>query len=101
MTGVAEIIEKLPFKDWIVALEEDVIQSEYGYEPGEFAVFPEHWEPMWREGLTPAQAFRRVLDAHADARRDEEAERLANWERIQAEDRAAILRARQSNGDPS
>lgn len=74
------------FDDWIRKLDEDVIQGEYGYEPGEFAVFPEQWRPMWRKGLTPQQAFRRALDAYADARREADAARAANWARIQAED---------------
>lgn len=56
------------FRTWLDTLRDDVIQTEYGYEPGEFDVFPEHWEPMFREGLTPSQAFRRALDAFAAAR---------------------------------
>lgn len=74
------------FSDWIQALDEDVIQGEYGYEDGEFTVYPEHWRPMWREGLTPSQAFQRALDAHDEARQLEDEERAANWARIQAED---------------
>lgn len=77
---------KPTFKDWIVALDEDVIQGEYGYEDGEFTVYPEHWHPMWREGLSPQAAFRRALDAHAEMQREQEAARLANWDRIKAED---------------
>lgn len=84
----------LAFDDWLITLEEVVIEQDYGYEPGEFTVFPEHWRPMWAEGLTPADAFQRALDAHGEARREDEAERLANWKRIQAEDRAAISQAR-------
>lgn len=53
------------FRGWIAELDEDVIQGEYGYEPGEFDVFPEHWRPMYDEGLTPAEAFKRALKAHA------------------------------------
>jgi hypothetical protein len=82
------------FDTWIDALTDDVVQDEYGYEPGEYAVYPEAWRPMFLEGLTPSQAFKRALDAHADARREEEAERAANWKRIQAEDAAAIAQAR-------
>lgn len=77
---------KPTFKDWIVALDEDVIQGEYGYEDGEFTVYPEHWRPMWREGLSPQASFRRALDAHAEMQREQEAARLANWDRIKAED---------------
>lgn len=78
------------FDAWIRELDEDVIQGDYGYEDGEFAVYPEHWRGMFREGLTPQQAFRRALDAHAKARRDAETARAANWERIQAQDAAAV-----------
>lgn len=53
------------FGVWIEQLDEDVIQGEYGYERGEFTVFPDHWRPLFDEGLTPAQAFKRALDAHA------------------------------------
>lgn len=83
---------RLSFSAWIRALDEDVIQGEYGYEPGEFTVYPDGWRHMWREGLTPQQAFQRALDAHADARREEDAAQAANWARIQAEDAAAIAR---------
>lgn len=85
---------RLRFADWIEALEVDVIEGEYGYEPGEFAVFPELWRPLWREGLTPAQAFGRALDAFGEARREEDERRAANWVRIQAEDAAAVAAAR-------
>ena len=55
--------ESKQFDRWIQELDEDVIQSEYGYEAGEFNVFPDHWYPLYVEGLTPQQAFRRALDA--------------------------------------
>lgn len=80
------------FNRWIRALDEDVIQSEYGYEAGEFAVYPEHWRPLWREGLTPQQAFRRALDAYAESRRAEDRAKAENWKRIQEEDAALIQR---------
>ena len=57
------------FDDWIRELDEDVIQGQYGYERGEFDVFPELWRPLYEKGLTPAQAFRRALDAFAEERR--------------------------------
>lgn len=85
------------FDAWIRELDEDVIQSEYGYEDGEFTVYPEHWRAMFDEGLTPAQAFKRALDAFGDAREEEERERAANWARIQAQDAAAIAIAAQSS----
>lgn len=87
--------KRQPFDEWITVLDEDVIQGEYGYEPGEFTVYHEAWRPMWRKGLTPAEAFGRALDAAAEARRQDEADRKANWERIQRED--AALQGRSSN----
>lgn len=74
------------FDEWIRALDEDVIQGEYGYEEGEFAVYPELWRSMYRQGLTPAQAFQRALDANGEARREDERRDAENWARIQAED---------------
>ena len=56
----------VPFDDWITELEEDVIQNEYGYEPGEFSVYPDHWKPLYQEGLSPGEAWQRALDAHRD-----------------------------------
>ena len=56
------------FREWIRALDEDVIQAEYGYERGEFNVTPALWHPLYAEGLTPASAFKRALDAHASER---------------------------------
>lgn len=84
-----------PFCEWIRTLYEDVIQGDYGYEDGEFTVYPNHWRPMWREGLTPQQAFQRALDAHANARREGDEARAANWMRIQAEDAIAIAKAKE------
>ena len=55
--------EPLTFDEWITALNLDVIQDEYGYEEGEFTVFPDMWRPLYDEGLTPAAAFKRALDA--------------------------------------
>ncbi|MGI9412095.1 MAG: hypothetical protein ACR2PM_00385 [Hyphomicrobiales bacterium] len=57
---------------WLNTLREDVIEGEYGYEPGEFNVFPEHWWPLYEKGLTPQQAFGRALHAHEGARRERE-----------------------------
>lgn len=76
------------FDAWIRALDEDVIQGEYGYERGEFTVYREHWRPLFNEGLTPQQAFRRALDAHKELRDQEDREREENWKRIQAADAA-------------
>lgn len=66
-----------PFRAWLEELEEDVIQDEYGYEPGEFTVIPEDWYPLFCEALTPQQAWQRALDAFADARREEDEKRNA------------------------
>lgn len=56
------------FDQWITALREDVIEGEYGYEEGEFDVFPAMWHPLYKEGLTPTQAWQRALDAYREAR---------------------------------
>lgn len=77
---------RMPFEDWITALNLDVVQDEYGYEEGEFTVYPDEWHPLWLEGLTPQQAFRRALDAFAEEREQRKREKAANWARIQAED---------------
>jgi hypothetical protein len=86
------------FDSWIAELEQDVIQGEYGYEPGEFAVYPAQWRPMFREGLTPQQAFQRALDAAGKARREDDAARLTNWARIQAADAALPQVKEQGHG---
>jgi len=74
------------FDAWVRELDEDVIQGEYGYEDGEFTVYPDHWRPMYAEGLTPQQAFKRALDGFADGRREDDRQREENWARIQASD---------------
>ena len=78
------------FDAWIEELTEGVIEGEYGYEPGEFAVYPELWRPLFAEGLTPTQAFRRALDAWNAERAAADERRRLNWQRIQAET-AALL----------
>lgn len=85
------------FRAWIHALDEDVIQGEYGYEPGEFTIFAEHWHEHYRQGLTPQQSFKRALDAFAEDRRQREQERKDNWSRIQAADAAAMAKFNGSN----
>ena len=70
------------FGSWLAELEEDVIQGDYGYEPGEFTVYPEDWRDMYRRGLTPQQAFRRALDMHACGRVEDECLRSINAARI-------------------
>jgi hypothetical protein len=68
----AELNEDQAFRAWVQTLKEDVIQEEYGYEPGEFDVFPELWHGLYREGLTPSQAFKRALDDRTKERKSEE-----------------------------
>lgn len=79
------------FDAWVDDLEIEVIQGQYGYEEGEFTVYPEQWRSMFDEGLTPSAAFKRALDAYGEVRREREAERLANYERIKREDAALIV----------
>lgn len=56
------------FRDWIHQLDKDVIQAKYGYERGEFTVTPTLWHPLYAEGLSPSDAFKRALHAQAFAR---------------------------------
>ena len=62
-TPMTEPQDDESFDAWIRNLDEGVIQGEHGYERGEFTVFPELWRPLYAEGLTPAQAWQRALDA--------------------------------------
>lgn len=78
--------ETCEFADWLAALQEDVIQEEYGYEPGEFTVYPDEWCADYEAGLTPLQAFKNALDAFAKQRADDDKRQAENWARIQAED---------------
>lgn len=87
----------MKFRRWIEVLTEDVIQGDYGYEPGEFTVYPEHWRPLFKEGLTPQQAFKRALDAFAEGRREDERLKQENWARIQREDAAAVAKWREEH----
>ena len=89
MGSVTEAYER-----WLCELDEDVIQREFGYEHGEFTVYPSEWRPLFDEGLTPHQAWQRALDAHKVARDEEDRLNAENWERIQREDLAAVARAK-------
>lgn len=40
----------MKFDRWIQVLREDVIEGEFGYEPGEFTVYREGWRPNVQEG---------------------------------------------------
>ena len=78
----------MEFDEWLWKLGTDVLQEEFGYEPGEFTVYPEHWRPLYDEGLSPRAAWQRALDAFAQHRREEDCARAENWKRIQAADAA-------------
>lgn len=84
----------MKFDRWIQVLREDVIEREFGYEPGEFTVYREEWRSLFKEGLTPRQAWQRALDAFTEARRKADQLKTENWERIQREDTEAIARER-------
>lgn len=84
--GPTPFDEAARFREWIHTLDEDVIQGEYGYEPGEFTIFAEHWHEHYTQGLTPAQSFKRPLDAFAEDRRQRAAAKAVDWERIKAAD---------------
>lgn len=75
------------FDAWIRTLDETVIQGDFGYEPGEFTVYPDHWRPLFDEGLSPADAFQRALDSHKAARDEEDRLKRENWELIREEGR--------------
>jgi hypothetical protein len=85
---------KRNFREWIRRLDEDVIQGEFGYEDGEFTVYPSLWRSLFNEGLTPREAWQRALDAFAEQRREDDRKKQENWERIQREDAEAIARYR-------
>ena len=55
------------YDEWLRVLREDVIQDEFGYEEGEFTVFPSLWHQLYAERLTPRQAWHRALDAYREA----------------------------------
>lgn len=74
------------FDLWIDDLREAVIEDEYGYEPGEFTVYPSQWRPLFDEGLTPSEAFLRALSAFDAERQERDRLQAENWKRIQAED---------------
>jgi hypothetical protein len=77
-----------------------VIQGEYGYEPGEFTVYPDLWRPSYKEGLTPSRAFAKGLEAFGDQRAEDDRRRAENWERIKEADRIAVERWRAEHPRP-
>lgn len=76
------------FSDWIDTLQEKVIQDEFGYEPGEFTVYPSEWRSLFDEGMTPREAWQRALDDFAKERANRDREQAENWARIQLADAA-------------
>ncbi|MGJ0505642.1 MAG: hypothetical protein ACR652_00620 [Methylocystis sp.] len=87
------------FEEWLRELDEDVIQGQYGYEPGELTVYSSHWRPLFEEGISPLEAWKRALDGHANARREREDAERVNYARIVDEDQAAVARARNGAAD--
>lgn len=87
-----EMSESEEFEMWIGILDEEVIQGEFGYERGEFTVYPDHWLPLYREGLSPLQAWQRAMEAHAHWRAEEDKRKIENYERIKSEDAATNLK---------
>lgn len=73
--------DETDFDRWIWELDEDVIQGEFGYEPGEFTVYTSHWRQLYDEGWTPAQAWQRALDGHRNARLEEDARKMRRCSR--------------------
>jgi hypothetical protein len=49
------------FDDWCHELDEKVIQGEFGYAPGEFAVYPALWRDLYDRGLSPSAAWQRAI----------------------------------------
>lgn len=76
------------YRAWLDVLDENVIQGEFGYERGEFTVYPSEWHALYIEGLTPRAAWQRALDAFAEARAESDRQKAENWKRIQAADAA-------------
>lgn len=74
------------FDEWITALVEDVIQGEFGYEPGEFALYPVLWRTLFDEGLRPGEAWQKALNVSANARVEDECLKAINYARIRHAD---------------
>ncbi|MCP4900100.1 MAG: hypothetical protein GY906_24280 [bacterium] len=58
------------YDGWLRVLKEEVIEGDFGYEPGEFTVYHDAWWPLYLEGLNPEAAWQRALNAHKKARQD-------------------------------
>lgn len=83
MSDIAGLIEPYTFADpqqddngslgddfdrWVRELDEDVIQGEYGYEQGEFSVFPSLWWSLYHRKLSPRDAWLVALNEHKKER---------------------------------
>ena len=58
---VADQHRKTNFFEWIRELDEDVIQGENGFQKGEFDISLDLWAPLYREGLTPLEAWQKAI----------------------------------------
>lgn len=81
------------FDRWLEKLREEVVQKEYGYGECGDATRPDFWRPLYDEGLSPSQAFRRTLDAYAEARRAREETLDTGWKRVRHEEAALTTNA--------
>ena len=79
-------MRRVKFDSWLAELECEVIQGEFGYEPGEFTVYPSEWYPLYQRGLSPHEAWQRAFDMRACGRIEEECLKAINWARICFED---------------
>jgi hypothetical protein len=77
------------YHNWLTELAEDVIEDEFGYDPGEFAVYSGHWWELYNAGLTPREAWLRALDGHVNGPED------SGLARIVSEDEAKVARSQQ------
>lgn len=84
------------FRKWLRQLDEDVIQGEFGYEDGEFTVYPSHWRQLFKEGLTPREAWQRALDGFREQRMFDAATRAEQYVGILMHDAAAIAEQKSS-----
>ena len=87
------------YRAWLDTLEHDVIEDEFGYEPGEFTIYTTHWATFYEEGITPRQAWQRALDGFANKRREDDAAKAANYARIVSKDQATIARQRANQSE--
>lgn len=75
------------YNNWLTELAEDVIEDEFDYKPGEFAIYLSHWRELYDAGLTPRDAWLRALDGHVNGPAD------SGLARIVSEDEAKVARS--------